>query len=372
MSQAISAPFRVQVVAASGQTPLAQLAAAMSLGQWVEVTNGATIGAATFPAPSGLHTAWNADSASQVGGNGMSMAYDANRKRIWYIGMGHGGASGLRHLYYDEQSNTWTRLSGNPSWYPPLPAVTTHEYDNCAYDQINDRLCFMTGGGSDGGVWNPAGGSTLSGWTQNPPAGNYANVFISTATCATAFFPERGKLMTNCGSGTGGDRAVFFEYNLPTNDFTQVAQSTPIGGVTESYHRFCSYNHSKGVVYGGGGNGSKRVWRVTAAGAITQMADCPRAAGDTLGPAVPAGSHPYINPANGNLFVIHGVNDWNELNDDTNTWADKAGPCPIGATISTGGAFAIVGAEIPQYGIIVFMQTFAGVDTNKMWVWKGT
>jgi len=131
--------------------------------------------------------------------------------------------------------------------------------------------------------------------------------------------------------------------------------------VSGDYHNWSA--RAGGFVYWGGGfvnatnNNSTAMYRLSSTGVGTKMPDTPIAAAVNGGPAIVI-AHP-----NGSDLLLVGVNAGDPVfRFDGTTWTN-VGAQQIGPRY-------FVGFPVPDYGVVVFLQTTDGIGTPKAVVYK--
>lgn len=380
----------VGIQAAAGTTALARQAAALQSGEWMKL--GAAGSSGTAPV-TGMTTPAGLQHFVRVGtsgtgtlpgsGGGLLVAYmdklarDPNGKRIFAIGCDHGGAS--RNVMYDEATNAWTVIQDPMPWGIISGSGTTaHGYDHSFYDAIHDKLWHRPYASSGPRRWD--GGTTWATPVSWGPGPWYAYSGTAVAN-GIDFFPEYG--------GDGQGRIIAFELeNTPKAGLIQILPVAPYtvtniihesSGILQpvgNKHQYMRYSKARQLIYFGGGDspGSPLVWTLNASGTVTAMPNVPAGITGTVGPAGQPTALPFVNPSNGNLVVMQGLNNWFELNPTGGgSWSAKSGSAQIMASNTAGGtndAYGIASCEIPEYGVVCFAKNWAMAANAEMWLWR--
>jgi len=134
------------------------------------------------------------------------------------------------------------------------------------------------------------------------------------------------------------------------------------------------YSPNHKVVVFGGGDASRKVWKMTAAGVITQLDDVPAGITSLVGPGGAPHAMTFANPANGNIVVMERATNWFELNPTAapgSQWSVKSGTAQIlAANTVDGSAYGVVCATIPEYGVVFFVKAFDIAQPAQQWLWK--
>jgi hypothetical protein len=285
------------------------------------------------------------------------IAYDEANRRIYCIGGDHGGV--LQHLVYDEVTNAWTSI-GTPSFFS---APGYHGYEHTTFDNSRRLLIHRPYGANGFCTWN---GST---WSSLVNAGSVLQNSANAVGNGTEYFPERRSVvMFQQESAPYGKVA---EYTSGGAWVALTGSTLPNVG---SIHTFARYSKVRQLMYLGGGNGSNTLFTLDVAGTVTQRANIPSSitANGPLGPAGPGSATPFVNPANGNLIALAGVNNWQEYDASTNTWAPKSGAAQILAnnTFSSASGYGTCAVTLWNYGVVVFVKNYNRGSPAEMWVWK--
>ena len=318
---------------AGAQTALANLANSMQPGTWAALT---TINI-------------NPTLSDPLGASGFIITYteyikwDPVSRRLYFLGGDHylSGTPVMRHVQYDEATNTWSILP-QQSWFT---VFASHGYDHGALDPVHRYFYFRPPGDLTMHRWNIDTGV----WTDMPQ-----NTTIQYNACCVGidYFPEMKGVIwisdenNNLGGVTRLDDA--------TVQWTRVGQAATyqMGG----YHNFAEYNPVYKVVVFGGGNpatspsDSRKMWKLDATGRITALQDAPVDLGTT---------HTIftVDPVSGDYLVFTENNQFYVYNVATDQWTLRASgsTVPIWTTNYGDPVMEVVAGPISTYGVNVFV-----------------
>jgi len=347
-------------------TELGSLAAAMAPGTWAQLTTK-NVGAVSLLFTLG------------PGYDDSSMFWNSKKRVIGHMIVEHSAGSSCPNacyrglVTYDDETNTWT--TGGPR---PPQSVTYHNYDHVAFDDVNEvlyvrysnsrqvhRYCYNNTPAWCAGrqnTWSPLP-LAPTGFTQIAGAITYHSTM------------DGGSLLFFTGDAFGVNHGALAQFRESTGTWTV------IGGAGQAftngdYHNLAEYSPVKQVAIFGGGNGSNRLWKITANKTITPLTNAPFSI--TLG----AGNRSAIaDPVSGNFIFIFGIGPgqgqlW-ELNPDgAGTWtrldASLTGAGEICEDFFDTGAGCsgdLHGAAIPTYGVIMYWQ-ITGSTAGRVWLYK--
>jgi chitodextrinase len=323
-------------------TALGTLAASMASGTWAPFTMGG-LNAGLLSA-----TSQTVPSFMLFAARG---SWDCAHKKLQFAGTSHSphpygpiaGAGAL--ITWDDATNQWTKESyswssddqGHSYYHMTVnPSTGDLYYRNFTSAQVMRRLYGTTGQAS----W-------VYGQVANVP--NRANQVAS----GLEWFPE-------LNNGSGG--LVFVDQqgaswsNASLTSWSNAAVQT-----SGDYHNWSA--RAGGFIYWGGGfvnatgNNSTDMYRLSSTGVGTKMPDTPIAAAVNGGPAIVI-AHP-----NGSDLLLIGVNSGDPVyRFDGSAWIN-VGTQQIGPRY-------FVGFPVPDYGVVVFLQTSDGIGTPKAVVYK--
>lgn len=311
------------------------------------------------PAPSGLSLFQGGPTSGTATGYVSKMARDAAGKRIFFLGGDHNDPQILRHLIYSEATNTWT-AQGTPS-FAGVPQF--HGYEGLTWDSIGSRLFYRPYGTMGVYQWSGSGTSWIN-------FSSYASVLdYSSAANGCEFHPGRGatgRIMVWQLDNTPNGELV--ERDLTSGAWSSLASGSSMATAGDP-HNFMRYDHIRGLMYFGGGNGTSDHFTITQGGTITKRTQIPGSLA-TVGPTI-GGSVPFVHPTTGNLVVIRTSTNWQQFNPDTNAWSAMSGTCQIltGSLQDSGSAYGTCSTTIPEYGVAVFIIG-RGPTSTEMWLYK--
>ncbi|MGH7301841.1 MAG: hypothetical protein ACRELZ_01025 [Candidatus Rokuibacteriota bacterium] len=349
-------------------TQLGQVASTMPARSWAKVTT-INIGAVSQVFDAVLNTepgyddnqAWNSKKRRMM----IQTASDPDRGGPWTQ------AFGL--IQYDDDSNTW--ITGGPK---PTTGRTVHAYDHVAWDDDNEVLYFRLANYGENRVMRYCVNNTPSWcagkagtWSQLP-----ANLpcFCQVAGGLTYHSAlNGGTLLYFNGDSHGVNRGALFAYRETTGTWTEI--TPPSGGYSNGdYHNLAEYSRVKQVAVYGGGNGSRNLWKISASGAVTQLAAAPFEI--SLG----GGNRSFVaDPVSGNFILIGGTSAGQlyELNPDGGgTWTliqnglnGSNGICNVHWTAGVDCSGDFYGASNSTYGVIMYWK-FTGPSSGELWLYK--
>jgi len=321
-------------VASTGST-LESLAVSMQPGTWAQL-NTNNINPALTSSPGGL-TGTILTYAEYI-------KWDPVRHRLHFIGGDHNGTSQtqwMKHVRYDEVSNSWTELPSQ-SWFDIPSGLGRHGLDHGAIDPEKGYLYFRKHDALNVYRYNLDTGT----WTQMPN-----NNIIQYNSCCVGieYFPElHGVLWIG---GENGVNAGITRLNDQTGQWDRIAQPAayPMGG----YENFAEYNPvHKVVLFGGGvgGIGGKKIYKLDPLGVVTALRDAPVELG-ILNSIV------TVDPVSGDYLVFTHNEEFYAYNIITDTWLLKGtgSSVPIWTTSYGYPVHGVVGGGINTYGVNVFV-----------------
>jgi hypothetical protein len=296
-------------------TELGKLAAAMKPGTWAELkTEGYT---AELLKVQNHHILEYTAAAT----------WDPTSQQVLFVGQGH--YSAVKFISYAAKANAWT-LRPTPSWWKGDAETGKgpigHAYYNNAIDpakgvfylhQSATRLVHRYEIAKDE-------------WTTLPEIKDAATGHGT----ALVWFPERKGLVRVLG-GT-----VHF-FNDEKKEWTLLKDRVPMG----PYHNVAQYSAAHKVVLFGGGNNSKDLYRLDAAGAITACKTAPFEVG--INTAVVTS-----DPVSGDFLVLHKDDKFYSYNPKTDTWKELATEgMPFAMK---GSSFDVVATPVADHGVTLF------------------
>jgi hypothetical protein len=367
----LRAPLRVTLTGAltvSGDaqaslgTPLSDLAASMTSGQWEQMS----------PTPSGLDLF-----TGQSGSGGMIVAYadkmvrDAAAAALYFIGCDHGVET--RFLQYDEATNAWSAVVASvPFGIGNGGDITNHSWEHHAFDSARTKHWFR-----------PYGSRLIRRWASGTTWDtiDYSGVLFSpSAAIGVCYYPERDEILIyQVENGTKG-ALIGIDPDNTASITTYVDASSSTLDPTPTSHVFLQHSQPRGLCYLGGGNSGRRCYTFNSAGTVTRLDDFPAAITNTVGPAGDTAvsnpsALPLVNPANGNLVVIQTDDNWWECDPTAGSgsqWSEKSGTADIlSANVADAdSAYGVCAVPIPEYGVVAFVKNYNRAQPAQMWLWK--
>src|SRR2546422_6521540 len=243
--------FQVHSTSAAS-TALGNLVASMQAGTWAQLNTNNINPTLSDGGVSGV-----------IFGYTEYIKWDPVSRRLYYLGGDHfaSGTPVMRHVQYDENSNSWSILP-EQSWFT---AYASHGYDHGAIDPGHRYFYFRPPNNLTVYRWNIDTGA----WTAMP-----SNNVIQYNSCCVGleYFPELHGVIW--ASDENGDNGGLTRLNDATGQWGRVAQAAayPIG----DYHNFAEYNPVRKVMVFGGGEGgaaTRKIWKLDATGAVTPLND---------------------------------------------------------------------------------------------------
>ncbi len=283
---------------------------------------------------------------------------------------------------FTDDTNTWTQIGPRPS----STETCYHGYDNLAWDDANEVLYFSRPYYYTGEVYRYCVNNTPS-WCSGKAGtwsliasanGRFPNDPILTVGLTYHAAYNGGTLLMYYGSAYGDGCGGLMGYSEMTQTWTVIrgAGCTLPVPTTAGLHVMAEYSAVKKVAIFGGGNGNAKVWKMDAAGTITQLASAPA-------PIMLGASNRSLvaDPISGNFIVIGGAtgspNGMYELNPDVGgawtlldsdlTTSGKICAQKYDASLACSADF--FGASISTYGVIGYWK-LVGPSSAEFWLYK--
>jgi hypothetical protein len=358
-------------------TPLGQLAASMNPGEWRRLT-----GTVNHQAVISLFSA--------TPGYCDSQAWNSRKRQFVMQSAEHVGASSGSWpkvlVTYDDETNTWSTAHPSPGQF-----VTFHCYDHVAWDDANEVLYFR--GYSSNQIRRYCFNATPS-WCASQGANSWALLPLpNVGTCrgssacqvagAIAYAPwmDGGSLLYLDSDHYGVGGASLRRFRESTGTWDELAGPGPAlplsdGSGAGSYHNVLECSDVRQVCIFGGGNGSRKLFRINASKTITQITSAPR--NINLGTT---SRNMVADPVSGNFIWLFGIGSggagelW-ELNPTgSGTWSQldadlrqSGEPCQSVADTSSGCTTDMVAASVSTYGILLFWKF--NYTASEVWIYK--
>ncbi|MCC7405329.1 MAG: hypothetical protein IT288_13105 [Bdellovibrionales bacterium] len=348
-----SQPTTIAVRSPSSLTPLAQAAAAMSPGQWLqlETTNFSGM---LLPNFSGNGSSPFIEFSDKAVRNPLT-------KKIYILGCARGaqdpayecgstGSPDAGYVEYSEIDNTWRRMPSAPVNSAP------HAYDHAAINPLNgDYYYYESSHITDHKVWKHSNNQ----WTSLPaPSGVYSQA------SSLDFFPELNSLVYI--EGGNGFPGKVFTLKVGATSWTSI----PVGGPIGTISTFAQYSAKRKLIYFGGGvENERKLYTLDAQGTITARSDAPT----SLGVGGSWGRQ-SIDPTTGNLLVFDNgsalggtskVYEYNPDHEGAGPWTSSTTTHPLADTY---GNLIAVFTPIVEVGVI-FVASWSG-GSPKVYLYK--
>jgi hypothetical protein len=266
--------FMCCLIAASGATVLGDLADAMQPGQWRELNTPGL-------SKSFLETYGDYCCHHSIVAYCGKAVWNAQEKLFMYHGSPHQNPQ--KFIIYSEETNSWRSA--------PAKSIGIHSY----YLNSSDPA---TG---DFYLGNHVGGEV---YKYSVRTNSWSTVAQSCGYCYTYggldYFPEANGFFA---VGHGGAKFV----SRISGQWSRLTWSG------STYHYFSVYNPAHKVVFFGGGNGSRAIFKLDASLKITSLGQAPLAVGTSNGNVT-------TDPVTGQYLVYNGGSAFYEYNISTNEW----------------------------------------------------
>jgi len=358
MTSVVTNSFDVQIAgpAPGSSSVLAQAAAAMTAGSWVQLSaNNISI----------IVTNTNG-----VGGNSIPFsnqaAWDPITKAIRYVGQDHGGSGAFRDHEYIDATNSW-------GLRPTVPPNVTHGYGhNAVRPDTGDHYYRGNGAVAVAPENTERRRSGILNWelfTASPPTYNQIGIgcawwsgSLSGTQAAGAYF------MWETSFG------VIMLYDPIADSWRQV---TGISTPGDTYHTVAAYSKVNNcVVFGGGNNQTRNLWKLNSDLSVTVM-NAPQ-----INLGIQQGNL-QCDPVTGKFLLWGGgVAQFWELDPNGNgglgSYIQLTGsrqPPPAGLNgvsdpaTGGGGPDALISCPIPDYGVVAYISA-SGASYANMFLYK--
>lgn len=263
-------------------------------------------------------------------------------------------------VVYKESQNDWDVLVGSPF------SVSTegHVYDQNAIDPATGELYYRPrlSTGTYRGKWN---GSTVS-WTGNAIA-SIANGCTSAITSEEAigwtWDASRNGLVlfTDAGAGPGKEgRSCFW-----AKGSSSWSVDGDVDGNVGPYHHVAEYDPVSEIVWMQG-NFSNDHWK-NDKGVVTKQSSTPPF---SLGCCGSSGAESTPDPVSGKFIVTKysGSRQWYQYDVVTDQWSSISHSMPP-ITGSTHGNVTVIGASLPDHGVILYIDA-NGLGSQNLYLYK--
>lgn len=329
--------FQVTVSAPPSGSSLSALAASMTAGTWAQL-NTTGLNAAILV---GLSTG-NMIPYTNCG------AWDPVHKKAHILGQ-DARAGAFRHITFDDATTAWTTT------FADVGFNGGHGYDHLVCDPNTGDLYSATYGSAPIAKWTYGAGSWDSSWKAKPSGSN-----ITFGTCWWS-----GALVNVTGSQGALviHEAAFGQIwvlDIQTGSWVTNDQS-PVA-LSPGYHNLAAYSAQNNcMVFGGGNNYGKQLWRYSSNGVITQYADAP-----TPGPNIGIQQGTLSeDPVTGRMLILTQSQLW-ELNPATGAYVQQTGsrvpPAEVNTCDDTSNANCVI--PISTYGVTMVVSADGASSSN--------
>lgn len=262
--------------------------------------------------------------------------WDPRSQQVLFIGQDHLRPP-PRFITYSAANNTWKAMP-TPTWAEKLKWF--HAYENNALDATRGILYHHPSASRIVHRYDIA----KDVWTTLPEIAGAATGHGT----ALEYFPEL-KGLVRVYSG-----AVHY-FSEDKQAWSLLRDKLAMG----PYHNIAAYSPAHKVVIFGGGNNSKDVYRLDAAGKIAKLKEAPVGLG--IGQSVVT-----VDPASGDLLALHKDDKFYSFNPATDTWkALKTAGMPFALK---GSSHHVVAAPVSTHGVVLFFTS--GSRGMKVWLYK--
>jgi chitodextrinase len=313
-------------ISAQTSTSFGSLASQLTPGQFSVLTT------------SGITEALRATGASgNIFGYTDDGVWDPRSQSFFFVGGDHN--ANLKFVRYSVATNGWQTMANPPfggfgSW---------HGYDHSAINPATGVIYHRPVGSRTIYAWNGSSWSTLP-----------ANNILGSVSCCGAieFFPQmgtQGSLIFVSGGETSSPApfggAGVFRFDLATNAWSRLASGVAMGGI----HTFAEYNPVARVVVFGGGEGSRKLHKLSSTGQVTPLRDAP------IGLGIQEALF-TVDPVSGDFLVFQGRSGstFYSYNVQTDTWTNR-GTAPIFSTVYGNSVHGVVAAPVSTHGVTMFV-----------------
>jgi hypothetical protein len=361
-----------------GGTALGDLAASMQPGTWSQLT-GTNAGL--------LSSQWTSGGHGYDDGN---MAWNSKKRILMHTSADHGpyvncssfpnppGTCWKALSFYNDSTNTWSLGGAIP------PQINNfHGWDQLTWDDVNEVLYIANYGpypnihrycvnntpswcSGKQGVWSPLASQPV--YFGNIPSMTYHAAL------------NGGTLILNATGANGGNCSRILGYREATGTWTDIDAGAGCKFDTGPYSSVSEYSEVKQVAIVGGG-GSKRLWKIDAAGTVTELTPAPLpinfGATDTRQVLADPVSGDFIfffgQSNNGGVSTTlaqlwklnpNGSGTWTQLDSDLRA---SGKPCNTDFIIPCPNDF--FGTTISTYGVLLFWK-WTSTSTADVWLYK--
>ncbi len=296
--------------AAEPPTEVGKLASAMKPGEWRELRSKGYDSAKLMRDEDILAYAGRA-------------AWDERSQQVLFVGQVHLKGPPT-FIAYSARENGWKRMP-TPKWAEKLKWF--HAYENNAADSARGVFFHHASASTHVHRYDVA----KDRWTTLPD--------LKAATghgTALEYFPAMKGLVRVYGGGT-------WFWSEEKNTWSQLAAKLDMG----PYHNFAASSPKFKMVLFGGGNGSKKIYRLDAQGKITAGKQAPVGLG--IGRSLNV-----VDPVSGELLVLSKDKKFLAYHPGKDEWREL--PATDGPTAKYGG-HSVSAAALSNYGVVLFFSS---------------
>ena len=319
---------------ALAQTPMGSAATAMQPGEWRVLNRG---GDASGFNNNLLKSCIGTDCADNILNFASKGLWNPATREIHFIGKGHQREA--KHIVYSEATNRWTQ-EPLPAWAGGQYGIA-HGYEQSTIDPVTGRIYVRPFNSTSYYRWE----RSTKQWSSLPSGPN------SAVAIALEWFPEMNGFLY-----VGGGE--IHAYSESTGSWRSLATGLAMGG----YHNVAHYNPVHKVAIVGGGNDSRALYRVTANGSVTRIADAPGGVGILAGVLT-------TDPASGKLLLFTSAGGMFEYDVPTNRWTTLSSSIPLWAPESNKIVYRIA-VPLSTYGAFAFLTHYWNDSTSQVYLYR--
>ena len=318
---------------------LAILATSMAVGSWAPLATNFPNNSVQdfFLSPQG--TDYDLDYAD-------SGRWDPISGCLYFFGGGHEEIPVF--IRYCAATNTWND-EPLPPWLDLNDTVgsSEHGYDGNAMD-VERRYHYFHSSFADGGrTWRY--NFTNRVWTQLPKD----NAIVAQAL---EYFPGLGLLLLDA------ENREVLRFNEGNQNWEAFASNV----LDINYHNYAEYSAVHNMMIFGGGNNSRKVWRINAQGTVQRVTDAPIEIHTIDGDGGNfRGGLVTVDPVSGDFIHLNTNRQLYVYEPDIDRWSTA------GSTGMVNDVAFIIGIPITSYGVIMYVQySGGGPGRSPVWLYK--
>jgi hypothetical protein len=308
-------------------------ASAMQAGEWRVLNRGGDASGYN----NSLLQSCGSDCADNILNFSAKGLWNPATREIHFIGKGH--MREAKHIVYSEATNRWA-LEPLPAWAGGQYGLG-HGYEHTTIDPATGRIYARPFNSTAFYRWD----RSTKQWSSMPAGPNPA------VAAALEWFPDMNAVLY-----VGGGE--IHAYSETTGNWRVLATGQTMGG----YHNVASYNPVHKVAIVGGGNDSRVLYKVTANGAVSRIADAPAGVGILSGLLT-------TDPASGKVLLLSSGGGLFEYDVPTNRWSTLSSSIPIWAPDSNKIIYRVA-IPISTYGVIAFLTHYWSDSTSQVHLYK--